>query len=279
MVRPNILTLTSLLLGLLPSTTAQAQACQWGSLRQMTDTFIESLTYGELDPSLELSSISYRENDKPFAIGSPSSILSKGPLQVDFTHTIIDQPSCASFTKLVVTDPKTGPYVIATQLFYNATSDAELTTNVVDVVVTTKGDYQFDASQTLEHVMSEDWAALDRDQLDDREVLQGVADAYLDLWSGGSLSAVPFGRPCSKLEGSRYTADSCTAGLNLPSGDGGMMAGRTPNTNRRYVIDQSVGAVSVFCSFGSLGGAPDSHEFRVLGGKLVYVHQIVAAAA
>jgi hypothetical protein len=42
-------------------------------------------------------------------------------------------------------------------------------------------------------------------------------------------------------------------------------------TNRRYVIDETVGAVSVFLTFESL---PDSHEFRLEGGKLRYVHTL-----
>jgi hypothetical protein len=41
-------------------------------------------------------------------------------------------------------------------------------------------------------------------------------------------------------------------------------------TNRRYVIDEVLGTVDVFNTFA--GNLPDTHEFRVEGGKLRYVH-------
>lgn len=42
----------------------------------------------------------------------------------------------------------------------------------------------------------------------------------------------------------------------------------------RYVIDESVGSVEVMCSFDSLGNLPDTHEIRVIDGKVKYVHTI-----
>ena len=44
---------------------------------------------------------------------------------------------------------------------------------------------------------------------------------------------------------------------------------------RRYVIDGSVGSVGVFLVFGGGGTRlPDSHEFRVEGRKIRYVHSV-----
>lgn len=248
-------------------------ACQWASLRQMTDTYIESQTFGELDPSLLPAGrgVIYKENDK--VVDIKTGLLSKS-LKVDFAHTIIDQTECASFTKLVVADAK-NPYVIGTQIFYNDTADGILTTDVVDVIVTGAGTGDAPA-QILDHVAVEDWSSLGRDNQDGRDVLRAVADVYLDLWTDPSkIGSVPFARGCSRLEGSRFVADSCTAGLDLPGPEN--TSPPQPNTNRRYVIDESVGAVSVFSSFGSLENAPASHEFRIVGGKLYYVHQIIAA--
>ncbi len=42
--------------------------------------------------------------------------------------------------------------------------------------------------------------------------------------------------------------------------------------NRRYVIDESVGAVSMLLEFGGFGNAPDSHQFRIEAGKLKRIH-------
>jgi hypothetical protein len=56
---------------------------------------------------------------------------------------------------------------------------------------------------------------------------------------------------------------------------------RTQNSGTRtqnsasHVIDEAVGSVDVFLNFA--GGMPDSHEFRVEGGKLRYVHAITVA--
>ena len=50
-------------------------------------------------------------------------------------------------------------------------------------------------------------------------------------------------------------------------------------SNRRFVVDPTIGSVVVFCTFGAGGptsgsGAPDTHLFRVENGKLRYVHTL-----
>ena len=50
-------------------------------------------------------------------------------------------------------------------------------------------------------------------------------------------------------------------------------------TNRRFVIDEEAGSVSVFLWFNGENGMADSHEFRVEGGKLRYVHAIMVPGA
>ena len=49
--------------------------------------------------------------------------------------------------------------------------------------------------------------------------------------------------------------------------------------NRRFIVDETIGSVQVFCTFGAGNasggsGAPDSHLFRVENGKLHYVHTL-----
>ena len=46
------------------------------------------------------------------------------------------------------------------------------------------------------------------------------------------------------------------------------------NGMRRYVIDEVTGSVDVLCQFDSLAAWPDSHEIRVEGGKVRYVHTV-----
>jgi len=58
-------------------------------------------------------------------------------------------------------------------------------------------------------------------------------------------------------------------GASLPHG-----GSQKANGMRRYVIDESIGSVQVSCQFDSLGAWPDSHEIRVEGGKVRYVHTV-----
>jgi hypothetical protein len=49
--------------------------------------------------------------------------------------------------------------------------------------------------------------------------------------------------------------------------------------NRRFIVDETLGTVAVFCTFGAGNatggsGAPDTHLFRVESGKLRYVHTL-----
>src|SRR4029434_1174640 len=83
-----------------------------------------------------------------------------------------------------------------------------------------------------------------------------------------------WGYPCQRTEGGAYTGkgdpmDSCDVGV--PSG--------VNIANRRFVVDPTIGSVVVYGTFGAgnaIGGsgAPDTHLFRVEGGKLRYVHTL-----
>jgi hypothetical protein len=81
------------------------------------------------------------------------------------------------------------------------------------------------------------------------------------------------------LEGSVYTAvgeaESCEIGLEA---DGGGEGGKGI-TERQFVVDESVGSVSVLARDGRLGDAPTVFEFRVVKGALRYVHQFTARAS
>lgn len=98
-------------------------------------------------------------------------------------------------------------------------------------------------------------------------MLQAAGDAYLDMWSNASAyNAVPWGTPCERVEGSS---------LNSPCTNGApKRGGANRNSMRRYVIDESLGSVDIHCAFSAVGGVADSHEFRLEGGKLRFVHTI-----
>ena len=247
-----------LLLALGPSTFAAA-SCTRASLKSSTDALLAALKVG--DPSLlapPSSTLRYDENFKPATIAT--GILSH-PLAIDHARSLLDTTQCATYTEIVsVTGPK--PYVIGVQLWRN---DDGAAITLVDALVTTTGDWLFNATGTLRWASREDWGEIPADKRDARAVIKAGADAYLDIFSDKTV-VVPWGTPCSRLEGGAYTGnggpnDRCDVGI--PEG--------VKLVNRRYVIDEVVGAVDVFLQFASLA---DSHEFRLEGGKLRFVHTI-----
>ncbi|KAK4226058.1 hypothetical protein QBC38DRAFT_481653 [Podospora fimiseda] len=236
---------------------AQAQGCTREFLKAAADSFVAAQQAG--NPSL-LAPVSantvYHENFKPATLAS--GIL-KTPLKIDHNRSSLDTTLCATYTEIVsATGSK--PYVVGVQLFF--------TNQVItkaDVLVTTTGDWLFNATGTLNWAKKEDWGTIPEGKRDSRAVIKAAGDAYADIFSNKSV-VVPWGRPCSRLEGGMYTGnggpnDRCDVGI--PSG--------VSLVDRRYVIDETVGAVSIFLSFS---GIPDSHEFRVEGGKLRFVHTI-----
>ena len=68
-----------------------------------------------------------------------------------------------------------------------------------------------------------------------------------------------------------HTAETAGCSPGVPSG--------VNISNRRFVVDETMGTVVAFCTFGAGNanggsGAPDSHMFRVENGKLRYVHTV-----
>ena len=101
---------------------------------------------------------------------------------------------------------------------------------------------------------------------DSRQTLIAAANAYFDVFDDNSVK-VPWGTPCNRLEGGIRTGrgmpdDSCNVGV--PSG--------MKLTNRRFIADPETGSVVGFIRWPS--SVPDSHLFRVEGGKLRFVHSL-----
>ena len=127
----------------------------------------------------------------------------------------------------------------------------------------------------MKYSAAEKWDEIPAGKRDSRATLVAAATAYLDAFLEGKKDLVPWGHPCNRTEGGRGRTgggqpdDACDPGL--PSG--------VNISNRRYVVDENIGSVVVFCTFGAGSpnggsGAPDTHLFRVEGGKLRYVHTL-----
>ncbi len=259
------------LAGMAFSTSAWAQ-CSRDLLQELTGTYVEAQTSGNagIIPMAERSY--YGENDKPTDIAE--GMLSQA-ITADFTRSFHDTTECATFTEFVAASHD-HPYVIHTRMEANA--EGEVT--VMESVVTDEDDWVFGADVFLARTMEEDWGVIPEDQRDRREVIQAAAEAYINNW-GEPFLPVPHGTPCARLEGRIYT------GARDPEGQTCTM-GAFPQPirtgSRRFVIDETVGAVSIFHNFSWLDaglgpyhpGTPASQQFRVLGGMNRYIHEVTA---
>jgi hypothetical protein len=246
--------------------------CSREMLQELTDTYVEAQRAGQPAMLPLAAGAYYGENDVARDIGE--GVLTEA-LTVDFTRSFHDTTQCAAFTELVAAT-HAHPYVIHTRM--EATEDGEVT--VMESVVTDEGDWVFGADVHLEVTREENWSEIPEDQRDRRGVLQAAADAYINNWGDPDLP-VPHGTPCSRLEGRVSTAardpegQTCTMGAFPQPIDTG---------SRRYVIDETIGAVSIFHNFSwidaGLGpyhpGTPASQTFRVENGMNRYIHEVTA---
>jgi hypothetical protein len=253
--------------GVTLATDAQA-ACDREVLRHLAATYVEAQSAGNASLLPLIPAATYAENNQAMAVGN--GVLA-GPLKVDFTRSFLDTTQCATFTELVAaTDPH--PYVIHTRI--EATANGQIAK--MESVVTDAGDWVFGATEHLAVTQGENWREIPADRRDTRAVIQAAADAYLDNWGNPELP-VPHGTPCARLEGRINT------GTRNPTGntcDMGAFPERLNVGHRRYVIDETLGAVAIFHDFPWIDaglpkdpGTPASQMFRVEGGKNRYIHE------
>jgi hypothetical protein len=256
------------LAGVTFASSARAE-CSRATLQELADTYVKAQTEGRAGLLPLAGGASYAENDRSMDIGA--GVLAGG-LKVDFTRSFLDTTQCATFTELVAaTDPH--PYVIHTRM--EVAKDGKV--SKIESVVTDAGDWMFGAPEHLAVTRSEKWDEIPKDQRDTRAVLQAAADAYLDNWGDPALP-VPHGTPCHRLEG-RINTGSRKPDANTC--DMGAFPQKLKVGNRRYVIDETIGAVSIFHNFPWLDaglpvdpGTPASQMFRVEGGKNRYIHEV-----
>lgn len=242
-------------------------ACTKESLLATADAYVAAQAAGSLDPlaSVLAANWTFEENNK--VIDPKTSVVATKKLTIDHRRTNTDLVQCATYTELISAADAANPYVIGTQIRHDESGKIVL----IDSVASTTGSWLFNAAKTLQYVKQETWDVIPEDKWDAREVIQAAGDAYMDLWSDSTAEdKIPWGRPCRRLEGGAYTGsgredDSCAVGI--PSNHS-----QLPNTRRRYVIDQSMGSVSILCVWEHMMYAADQHEFRLEGGKLRYVH-------
>jgi len=245
-------------------------ACKRETLQKLTDTYIKAQATGNATKLPLEKGASYAENDQPMDIAK--GVLA-GPLKIDFTRSFIDTTQCATFTEVIAaTDPH--PYVIHTRM---ETTKNGKSVSKIESMVTDAGDWMFGAAEHLAVTKTEKWDEIPKDKRDTRAAIQAAADAYLNNWGEPTLP-VPHGTPCSRLEGRISTAAKNPSGQTCTMG---AFPEKLNVSNRRYVIDETLGAVSIFHKFPWLDagipkdpGTPASQMFRVEGGKNRYIHEV-----
>jgi len=240
-------------------------SCTRDGLKAAADLYVTAQSKG--DPgSLPLApGLAYIENFKVVDIGDG---LIRKPMQIDHHRSLLDTATCQTFTEVIVAD-KSRPYVLGTRLRVNHGLIAE-----IEMLWTTTGYWLFNADNYLKYSSSEDWSAVPAAKRDSRATLVAAAGAYLDAFLEKKTDLVPWGYPCHRTEGGKRTGkglptDTCEEGV--PSG--------VNITNRHYVVDETIGSVVVFCTFGAgasngAGGVPDTHLFRLNEGRIRYVHTL-----
>jgi len=241
----------------------RAQAgCTRSMLQAATDSYIAAQTAGDLSKMSLDPKAKFIEN---MSDTTKEKGLWNTALPIALHHSIYDVGRCKTFSEVIVTEGG-HPYVIGTRL---TVKDGKVTE--IDSLVTDEGDWLFNAQIYLKYSSAEDWSVL---PVDDRVTRQDLIDAgnqYFDFVFMDKGIRPPWGTPCARLEGGVYTdtknekTDKCQ--IDKPLGNMYII-------NRSYVVDEEMGAVNVFCRFGSATGMPDSHLFRLVNGRYRWIHTL-----
>jgi hypothetical protein len=240
-------------------------SCTREGLQNAANLYIAAQTKGDIAGLPLAKGLGYVENFKTIDINDG---LIRKAMKIDHQRSLLDPSTCQTFTEVIVSD-KANPYALGTRLRVNHGLIAE-----IEMMWTTTGYWLFNADNYLKYSSAEDWGVIPAARRDTRDTLVSAANAYLDAFLEGKMDLVPWGFPCNRTEGGMHTGkgtpdDSCQVGV--PSG--------VNIANRHFVVDENIGAVVAFCTFGAGSatggsGAPDTHLFRVENGKLRFVHTL-----
>ena len=250
---------------LVPAVTYAQVSCTREGLQAAVDLYISAQTKGDTASLPLAKGLGYVENFK--TVNIDEGVIKKA-MKIDHHRSLLDTSTCQTFTEVIVSD-KANPYALGTRLRVNHGLIAE-----IEMMWTTTGYWGFNVDNYLKYSSSENWDVIPAGKRDTRTTLEAAASAYLDAFLEGKMDLVPWGTPCNRTEGGMHTGkgapeDSCQVGV--PSG--------VNISNRHFVVDETIGSVVAFCTFGAGSanggsGAPDTHLFRVENGKLRYVHTL-----
>jgi hypothetical protein len=232
-------------------------ACTREALQAAVDKYIEAQKAGDPTKMPLASNVKYIQNMKD--ITADKSIVKTALPTIASQINIFDVDSCRSFTELIIT-AGSHPYVIGTRLTLHEGKIFEINT-----IVTDQDDWNFSASSYLNLSKNEKWDTLPTAQRSDRQTLINACNAYFDKIFDWTKDTIPWHSDCYRIEGGKEpVAKPCSQGTE----------GNSVNTTcRTYVTDLAKGAINIYCYFGF---GPDSHLFRLVDKKVLYIHTMTA---
>lgn len=242
---------------------AQAHAaCTRPMLQAAVDSYLAAQKAGDRTKMVFAEKVKHLENMSEVEADKG---LWNTALPIAFSRSFLDKDRCRTFSEVIVTEGG-HPYVIGTRL---TVQDGKI--SGIDSLVTDKGDWLFNANNYLKFSSAEDWHPLSPAERVPMQRLIDAGNQYLDQFSDKLVEA-PWGIPCARLEGGAYTNRKNDPN---PTCKVGIPPGVLYIVNRDYVVDEEMGVVNIFCRFGnSQTGMPDSHTFRLVNGKLRWVHTL-----
>jgi hypothetical protein len=243
---------------------AAAGQCTRAELQSAVDSYLAAQKAGNLSKAPLAAKVKYVENMTEIR---KEQGLWNSPLPITFHRSFLDADGCRSFTEVIVTEGG-HPYVLGTRLKVEEGKISE-----IESLITKKDDWLFNADDYLKYTKAEDWRVLNANERIDRQALINAGNAYFDHFSDRTVK-IPFNTPCARLEGGMYTTKvfddpQATCYIGFPEGEE-----KLPILKRDYVVDVDMGTVNIFCRFGRPPGMPDSHTFRLVNGKIRYVHTL-----
>jgi hypothetical protein len=236
---------------LAPAVSHAQISCTREELKAAADLYVATQARGYERPRQPMS---YVEN---FDMNNRSRLIAK-PLKIDRHLSLLDTARCETYTEGLVSD-KADPYALGTRLRLRDRAE-------IEIMWSAPGYGGFDFDGYLKNSSAEDWGTIPAPERDTRATLESAANAYLDALLAGKADVMPWGFPCN-----RTAADgSCQVGVP---------AGTVNIANRHFVVDETMGAVAVLCTFGVDPASgrirtPDAHLFRVENGKVRFVHAL-----
>jgi hypothetical protein len=200
--------------------------CDYTYLSDMAGAYLDAQSKGLPSELYTLApDFTYTEQFIPKPLNS--SILTTA-LNITSSRTFQDTKLCTSFTQAIVNDTQ-HPYVIGTRV-----SADGLYITKIETLVSDAGDWLFNATGYAYWDSQEDWSPIPEAQRESRDVIQAAGDAYFDRFGNANVT-VPWGMPCSRLEGGAFTGAGDLTGNTCNLG----VPDNIHVVNRRYVLVDS----------------------------------------